>query len=72
MGGFLLDDGDKAGDVIFGGGGGMDVDLCCQVYSGISGVRKPTLLLEKSSLTPLPDVEWAMVLYSSSSASLTS
>jgi hypothetical protein len=26
-GAFLLDEGDEAGDVVFGGGGGMDVDL---------------------------------------------
>jgi hypothetical protein len=33
---------------------------------------KRTLLFEKSSLTPFLGVEWAMVLYSSSSSSLTS
>lgn len=72
MGGFLLDERDKTGDVIFGGGGRMDVDLCCQYNLRTSGIRKRTLLLENRSLTPLPDAEWAMVLYSSSSSSLTS
>lgn len=72
MGGLLLDESDKAGDVIFGGGGRMDVDLCCQYILWIPEKRKLTLLLENSSLTPLPDAEWAMVLYSSSSSSLTS
>lgn len=29
MGGFLLNEGDKTGYVVFGRGGRMNVDLCC-------------------------------------------
>lgn len=71
----LLDEGDEAGNVVFGGGSGMNVDLdplSALKGSGNGGHGMATLLLEYSSFTPLPDRAWAMVLYSSSSSSLTS
>lgn len=47
----------------------IDLDFLLAWYSSLMEICL-TLLLEKSSLTPLLDAAWDMVLYSSSSSSL--
>lgn len=61
---FLLDESYEAGDVVFGGGGGVDIDLGLLVGLPGLGIRgkENTLDFECKSFTPLPVVVCVMVL----------
>ncbi len=56
----------EARNVVFGRRGGVDIDLIRLSVLTMLAIWKPqvahTLLLEKSSFTPLSDLECAMVL----------